>query len=77
MTVVPVKDAKDGLDELLTASAKGEEVAIAREDGSAFKLVPTESPPKKKRGGLGIAKEEIWLADDFDEPLENFKEYMA
>lgn len=76
MTVVPVKDAKDRLDELLAASAKGEEVVIAREDGSAFKLVPTESPPKKKRGLIGSAKGKVWMADDFDEPLEDFKEYM-
>jgi antitoxin (DNA-binding transcriptional repressor) of toxin-antitoxin stability system len=34
MTVVSVKDAKDRLDALLAASAKGEEVVIAREDGS-------------------------------------------
>lgn len=29
-----------------------------------------------KRGGFGIWKDKIWIADDFDEPLEDFKEYM-
>lgn len=76
MTVVPAKDAKDRLDELLAASAKGEVVVIAREDGSVFKLVPTETPPKKRRGGLGIAKEEIWMAEDFDAIPEGFEEYL-
>ncbi len=32
--------------------------------------------PKKKRGGFGILKGKIWMADDFDEPLEDMKEYM-
>lgn len=76
MTVVPLKDAKDRLDELLAASAKGEEVVIAGEDGSVFKLVPTAIPPKKKRGGLGIAKEEIWMAEDFDAIPEGFEDYL-
>lgn len=28
------------------------------------------------RGGLGIWKGKIWIADDFDAPLEDFKDYM-
>jgi len=35
----------------------------------------TEEEPKK-RGGLGIWKGKIWMADDFDAPLEEFEEYM-
>jgi mRNA-degrading endonuclease RelE of RelBE toxin-antitoxin system len=34
----------------------------------------TEKPTK--RGGLGIWKGKIWMADDFDEPLEDLKDYM-
>jgi len=29
-----------------------------------------------KRGGLGIWKGKIWMSDDFDEPLEDMKEYV-
>lgn len=32
--------------------------------------------PKQKRGGFGILKGKIWMSDDFDEPLEDMKEYM-
>ena len=38
-----------------------------------------ETEPKilsKKRGGLGIWKGRIWIADDFDAPLDDFQEYM-
>jgi hypothetical protein len=31
---------------------------------------------KKKRGALGSLKGKIWMADDFDAPLEDLKEYM-
>lgn len=31
---------------------------------------------KKKRGGFGILKGKLWVSEDFDEPLEDFKEYM-
>ncbi|MEG5033992.1 type II toxin-antitoxin system VapB family antitoxin [Microcoleus sp. AT3-D2] len=39
-----------------------------------------QEPPKTekaaKRGGLGIWKGKIWMSDDFDEPLEDLKDYM-
>ncbi len=38
---------------------------------------PVESDSQtKKRGGLGILKGKIWMSEDFDEPLEDMKEYM-
>jgi antitoxin (DNA-binding transcriptional repressor) of toxin-antitoxin stability system len=76
MTVVLLKDAKNRLEELLAASAEGEEVVIAREDGSTFQVIPTETPTKKKRGLVGSAKGWFRMTDDFDEPLEDFKDYM-
>ncbi|WP_259732424.1 DUF2281 domain-containing protein [Synechocystis sp. CS-94] len=30
----------------------------------------------KKRDGFGILKGKIWMADDFDAPLEEMQEYM-
>ncbi len=33
----------------------------------------TQEKPTK-RGGLGIWKGKIWISDDFDEPLEDFKD---
>lgn len=36
------------------------------------KEVKTENLPQK-RGGLGIWKDQIWIADNFDEPLEDLK----
>jgi len=44
-----------------------------RKNGIPFELI-AESAPKTPR--FGCMKGKIWMAEDFDEPLEDFKEYM-
>jgi len=39
-------------------------------------FTPKAAPKSGKRGGFGCAKGEFIMADDFDEPLEDFKDYM-
>ena len=36
---------------------------------------PAETEPMKERE-FGCLKGQIWMADDFDAPLEDFKDYM-
>ncbi len=36
--------------------------------------IPLEDPQPKR--GFGALKEKFWMAPDFDEPLDDFKEYM-
>jgi hypothetical protein len=33
-------------------------------------------PKSGQRGGFGSVKGEFWMADDFDAPLDDFKDYM-
>lgn len=43
------------------------------------KLEPAEPQPAPLAGslrGFGALRGKIWMAPDFDEPLEDFKEYM-
>jgi len=63
----------------------GEEIVITAEDKPAFKLVPLnghsngetgEQPAKRKRRRAGTAKGNFWMAPDFNDPLEDFAEYM-
>ncbi|MFP4651890.1 MAG: DUF2281 domain-containing protein [Phormidium sp.] len=37
---------------------------------------PASTSKETQRGGLGIWQGQIWMSDDFDEPLEDFKNYM-
>ena len=41
----------------------------------AFQDLESE-PEKLKDRGYGCAKGQIWMADDFDAPLEDLKDYM-
>jgi hypothetical protein len=40
------------------------------------KLSIIKKTVSKSRGGLGISKGKYNMSEDFDEPLEDFKEYM-
>ena len=73
MTQVNLEEAQLQLRELLQAAGAGEEVVI-RENGHAFKIVPL--PDEAPRPRFGSAKGMIaHMADDFDAPLEEMKEY--
>ena len=67
---VSLLEAKANLEELLLKAAAGESVVIALE------LQEFEVTPKKKlRGGWGSLPG--WkMSEDFNEPLEDMKEYM-
>ncbi|MEO1417667.1 MAG: DUF2281 domain-containing protein [Bacteroidota bacterium] len=41
-----------------------------------YKQKQKEELSKKTRGGYGIIKGKVWMAEDFDAPLEEFKDYM-
>ena len=77
MTRMTIAEAKDHLDDLLARAAKGEEIVITDDDGRTYKLVPSEKAPVKKRTLVGSARGKIRMADDFDEELEDFREYLA
>lgn len=74
MTQVTLEQAKERLEELLRLAAEGEEVIIlGAKDAPSIKLEPIKRPRQRK---LGQMKGKIWIADDFDAPLEDFNEYM-
>jgi prevent-host-death family protein len=65
---VNIHEAKTHLSRLLQRVAAGEEVTIARSGVPVARLVPVE-PEKKKIRPLGMDRDRIWIADDFDAPL--------
>jgi Protein of unknown function (DUF2281) len=38
--------------------------------------IKKEEKGQVNKSGFGALKGTIWMADDFDEPLEDFKDYM-
>lgn len=74
MQQVNIEEAKSQLPDLIDAAVNGEEVVIAKDEQHLVKLVPIS--PAKPRRRSGSAKGMITMSDDFDEPLEDFAEYM-
>lgn len=74
MHQVDIAEAVQALPDLIKEAMNGEEVVITQENQPLVKLSPVEQP--KPRPTFGSAKGQIWMSDDFDEPLEDFKGYM-
>ena len=74
MLQVNVHQAKTNLSKLIQKVVDGEEVIIAKGNHPIVKMVLIENLKPKRQ--LGTAKGTIKISDEFDEPLENFKEYM-
>ena len=74
MQQVTLEKASQQLPLLVEAVLRGEEVIILMGDRSSIKLIV--NAPLKPRPKFGSAKGLVWMSDDFDEPLEEMKEYM-
>ena len=65
---VNIHQAKTHLSRLLQRVAAGEEITIARAGVPVARLVAAAPKPGETRP-LGFARDEVWVADDFDAPL--------
>ena len=75
-TMMPVEEAQARLKELIAKLAPGEEVILTENQKPVAKLV-SESPGRPPRPAPGLGKGSIlYMAPDFDEPMEEFREYM-
>lgn len=70
-----VKSAQNRLNKLLADAHNGKTVVITAENGWGVQLVPTPIKAKKPRKA-GSARGQIWMSDDFDDPLQDFAGYM-
>lgn len=66
MTTVNIHEAKTHLSKLLEQVEAGEEIIIARAGRPIAKLVGLEPAARRKPG---LLKGQIWIADDFNDPL--------
>ena len=72
---VNIHEAKTKLSELIQAALSGKEVIIARGNKPVVRLEVLPSARRERK--IGSAKGLVLnMAEDFDEPLEDFKEYM-
>lgn len=77
MTTVALKEAQSGLADIIHRLTPGDEVVITENDQPVARLVPTPPIPKKSQRQLGTMKGTVlYMAPDFDAPLEDFTECM-
>ncbi len=67
MAKVNIHEAKTQLSSLLQRVAAGEEITIANRGVPVARLVPLEQASTRRQ--LGIERERVRIADDFDAPL--------
>ena len=74
MYQVNIHEAKTNLSKLIKKVVSGEEVVIAKGNKPLVKMVLLNG--KKPKRTLGSAKGALKVSEDFDEPLEDFKEFV-
>lgn len=77
MQRVEIEQATACFPDLITKTMEGDEIVITKSGKPVVKFVAIpDKKKKKKKRTFGSAKGLIKMAPDFDEPLEDFKEYM-
>jgi len=75
---ITVEEAQASLKDLVERLGPGEELIITQDDRPVAKLVGQRAPSPKPRPGPGLAKGTIlYMAPDFDEPLEESEDIMS
>lgn len=72
---ITIEEAQMQFTRLVQAAMKGQEIVITQGSVPVVKLV--SFPKTKPRAQFGSAKGLINMSDDFDAPLDDFKEYMG
>jgi prevent-host-death family protein len=74
MLNIDINQAKQNFPELIEKTVSNGEVIITKDGQPIVKMVPLTKAKKERK--LGTAKGLIKMADDFDQPIDDFKDYM-
>ena len=75
MPTVTIEEAQSKLSELIHRLIPGDEVVITENDQPVARLVAA-APPERKPREFGTLKGTVLSMEHFDDPLEDFEEYM-
>ena len=74
MFQVNIHEAKTHLSKLISRVLNGEEIVIAKGNKPVAKLIQFTDLKQERK--IGSAKGKIEVSDDFDEAMDDMKEYM-
>jgi prevent-host-death family protein len=75
METIDINQALPQMLKLIEIASTGEEIIITKNNQPVVKLLSIQTPQKRPQL-FGSDRDLVSLADDFDEPLEDFKDYM-
>lgn len=75
METIDINQALTEISKLIEKAVDGEEIIITKNNQPIVKLVSLQPPPTRAPL-FGSDRGLISITDDFDEPLEDFKDYM-
>ena len=75
MATITIHEAKTHFSSLVQRALAGEEIIVSKGKEPVVKIVPVPEALKERKpgGAKGIV---TWISPDFDEPLEEFEEFM-
>lgn len=74
MVIISIQEVQAQLIDLIHRLAPGEEVVITENAIPVARLLPVETAPPRKPRQLGTLKGTVlYMAPDFDAPLEDFR----
>ena len=76
MTTVTLQEAQAKLAEIVHNLAPGEELVITEDDRPVARLIPTPPETPRRPPRLGTLRGTVLSMEHFDDPLEEFEEYM-
>ncbi|QSV54314.1 MAG: type II toxin-antitoxin system prevent-host-death family antitoxin [Dolichospermum sp. UKL201] len=71
MTQLEINQFQSNLTKYLDLVIKGEKIIITQDNKPVAEISPIQRPLKR-----GSAKGKVWISSDFNEPIEDFKDYM-
>ncbi|MBY0524278.1 MAG: hypothetical protein K2R98_12810 [Gemmataceae bacterium] len=76
MPTITIQEAQATLNVLIHRLTPGEEVVITENDRPIARLIPTPPEPAPKPRQFGTLRGTVLSMEHFDDPLEEFEEYM-
>jgi len=76
MSTVTLEEAQAKLSQLIGKLQPGEEIIITSGNQAVARLIGEPKQPRQPRKPGTLKGTVLYIAPDFDAPLEDFKEYM-
>jgi antitoxin (DNA-binding transcriptional repressor) of toxin-antitoxin stability system len=74
---VTIEEAKASLSEIIANLSPGEQVTIIHGEQPVAKLIAEPKSNRQPRQPGSAKGQILFIADDFDAPLDDFEEYMG